>query len=514
MRRCVRLRRFVLLLGIFTMTNSFAATPLKCPAQEHDDAIRIQLTTDGKRPYDPTTTGFAHITFYNAVLGRLIRLKPNLTTAPGLLSKAYWDFTNHRYVLRIQDGLKFHNGREVTAEDLDFSLVRFFLTKGRADQVAFLRHIAGIENLTPGMKYKSWMVKGIRKVDNKTVSVTLASPNPAFLYSLSEGWISLVPKEELASDLTTWRTVPIGAGPYKVESINDSTVRVCRIIPQSFSPRVVEFVSDSKARSDIVGFAPADLSQKTLSKVYGDGPIGFTGIFFNSSNELAANPHFRKAISLAVKRSELVAGHSDYSPLTEMLTSNFFGRINAAERFNITEAKKELALVPKSLLRAPIKTNWFSGRSDLAPLERQIVATLDSQLEKIGLNVNFGPSNNPTFADSDKDTVFRIDDRGTAFADPLVIFRAFEAPAFLSPFFPKNNERLKVLLDNAAKANSLDVKADTILTLSKYFDDNTIVIPLYERKTVYWINEKKVADLGIQTGITFDIDRVRLVVKQ
>lgn len=92
--------------------------------------------------------------------------------------------------------------------------------------------------------------------------------------------------------------------------------------------------------------------------------------------------------------------------------------------------------------------------------------------------MNFGPSNNPTFADSDKDTVFRIDDRGTAFADPLVIFRAFEAPAFLSPFFPKNNEHLKVLLDNAAKANSLDVKADTILTLSKYFDDNTIVIPL------------------------------------
>jgi ABC-type transport system substrate-binding protein len=500
-------------MGILAMSQAINATPLEC-AIGNSDTVRVQLTADGKRPYDPTTTGFAHITFYNAVLGRLVHLKPNLTVEPGLLSEAYWDFKNQQYILRIREGLKFHNGRTVEAEDLDFSLARFFLTKTRADQVAFLKNIAGVQSLEPGMKYRPWMVSGIKKVGVRTVAVSLRSPNPAFLYSLSEGWISLVPREELRDDLTSWRSFPIGAGPYRVDHVVGGTVRVCRIAAQKDSPQVVEFVSDTKISADVVGFQPADFSQKSLTRIRGAGPIGFTGVFFNSNSELASNFHFRKAISLAIKRDALIEGHDDYSSLTEILTSNFVGRVNMPEHYDLIAAKKELALVPKDLLKRTIRGHWFSGRVELSPLEKQIVVKLEKQLAGLGLDVEFGPSNNPTFADSDKNTVLRIDDRGTAFADPLIIFRAFEAPAFLSPFFPKDNGRLKALLDDAAKANSLDVKANTIFALSKYFDENTILIPLYERKTVYWINEKKVADLGIQTGITFDLDRVRLVTKQ
>ena len=505
---------FFCFLEISAMSQSVKAMTDACSSQNVDSVVRVQLTSDGKKPYDPTTTGFAHITFYNAVLGRLIHLKPNLTTEPGLLSEAYWDFKNEYYILRIKEGLKFHNGRSVTAEDLDFSLLRFFLTKNRADQIAFLTQIKGVESLKPGMKYKPWLVSGIKKIDGRTLAVKLANPNPAFLYSLAEGWISLVPQEELQDDLTSWRSVPVGAGPYRVDTVDGSTVRICSVIPQTGAPQVVEFVSDAKARPDIVGFASAGSPELSLSKVNGAGPIGFTGIFFNSSNQLAANPHFRRAISFAIKRKDFIQGHGDYSALTETLTSNFFGRINTPEHFNLDAAKMELALVPHNLLKAPLKAHWFSGRSNLTPVENQIVESLGKQLRQLGLEVSFGPSKSPTFADSDSDTVLRIDDRGTAFPDPLVIFRAFETPAFLSPFFPKENGKLKALLNDAARASSLDVKANAIFALSKYFDENTILIPLYERKTVYWINEKKVADLGIQTGITFDIERVRLAVKQ
>ena len=270
-------------MGVLAMSQSINAAPLKC-ASGNVDVVQVQLTTDGKRPYDPATTGFAHITFYNAVLGRLVHLKPNLTVEPGLLSEAYWDFKNQQYILRIKEGLKFHNGRTVEAEDLDFSLVRFFLTKTRADQVAFLKNIAGLQSLDPGMKYRPWMVNGIKKVDGRTVAVSLRSPNPAFLYSLSEGWISLVPREELQDDLTTWRSFPIGAGPYKVDHAVGGTVRVCRIAGQKESPQVVEFVSNAKISADVVGFQPADFSQKSLTKIRGAGPIGFTGIFFNPGN--------------------------------------------------------------------------------------------------------------------------------------------------------------------------------------------------------------------------------------
>ena len=181
-----------------------------------------------------------------------------------------------------------------------------------------------------------------------------------------------------------------------------------------------------------------------------------------------------------------------------MLTSNFYGRLNSTESFDLQAAKVELAKVPSGLLNGAIKANWFSGRSSLTPNDKRIVDSIKGQLRKLDLDIVFGPTSHPTFSETDAENVFRIDDRGTAFPDPLVIFRA-------------DNAELKRYLTDAAKAQSLDVKANAIFALSKYFSDNSILIPLYERKTVYWINPNKVADLGVQTGITFDVERIRLI---
>ena len=490
----------------------FAAAHLQC-LKLTAPKISVQLTSDGKLPYDPTTTGFAHITFYNAVLGRLIHLNTNLTVQPGLLEDAYWDYKNQRYILKLRSNLRFHNGRPVVAEDLDFSLVRFFLSSKRVDQVALLKNIRGIDRLSLGKPYKPWSVSGIKRLDERTVAVSLAAPNPAFLYSLADGWISLVPREELNDDYVTWKSFPIGAGPYRVDTVNGQNLQICKVSGEASSPSVVEFVSDNKSKADILAFVASDSSKKPLTKIYGSGPIGFTGLFFNTNNPLGANIHFRKALSRALQRGPLVEGNSDFSPLTEVLTSNFYGRLSSREVFDLKDAKAEFEKVPLHLRRGPIKANWFSGRSELTSSDKRTIDLVQKQLQALGIEVVFEAGTHPTFAENDVETVLRIDDRGTAFPDPLVIFRAFEKPAFLSPFFPKNNVVFKALLDKAAQAQSLDVKANAVFALSKYFDENSIVIPLYERKTVYWVNPDKVADLGVQTGITFDLERVRVVAK-
>jgi ABC-type transport system substrate-binding protein len=472
-------------------------------------AVSVQLTADEKLPYDPTTTGFAHITFFNAVLGRLIHLNSNLTVQPGLLENAYWDFKTERYILSIRPGSRFHNGRAVVAEDLEFSLVRFFFSGKRVDPVAFLKHIQGVEQLKPGMKYKPWSVSGIQKIDNRTIGVSLSSPNPAFLYSLSEGWISLVPKEAFSDDLVTWKTSPVGAGPYRIESVDGHNVRVCHVGDSGSAPKAIEFVSDVDARADIVGFISSDYALKSLKKVYGSGPIGFTGLFFNAQNELGSNAHFRKAVASVIHRQEIIGENTDFSPLSELLTTNFYGRLQRSEKHDLALAKQEIAKVPEEFLGKPLKAYWYSGRTAVTKGERAILNAISRQLASIGVQLVFEPSIHPTFSDKDTEAVLRIDDRGTAFSDPLIIFRAFEKPAFLSPFFPKENSRLKTLISYAANSKSLDVKAGAIFELSKYFDANTIVVPLYERKTVYWVDPAKIADLGVQTGITFDVNRVR-----
>ncbi len=494
-------------------STSFGAGDLaRCDMGKKSQGISVQVNRDGKLPYDPTTFGFAHITFYNAVLGRMVRLNPNLTTQPGLLQDAFWDYKNRQYILRLKNDLHFHNGRKVVAEDIDFSLTRFFLTTKRADQVADLKQILGIETLKPGAVYRPWSVKGVQKIDSNTVAIKLGSSNPAFLYSLTDGWISLVPKEALENDYVTWKTIPIGAGPFKVLEVENGVVRTCRVSAEvPLAPNFVDFLSSPEATADLVGFVSSDFRPGKLKKVFGTGPIGYTGVFFNAKQRLAANPHFRNAVAFALKRKPYVAGVSDYSPLNETLTTNFYGRLNKPEKFDLEIARKELQLVPEILRQGVLKAHWFTGRKKLSALENRIIETFKLQMRQVGLNFDFSESAHPTFSDEDVTTVLRIDDRGSALPDPLVLFRAYERPAFLAPFFPDVQiPDYKKLLSRAAHAESLDVKSNAIYALSKFFDDHNLVIPIYERKTVYWINAEKIKELGIQTGITFDLERIRL----
>lgn len=159
-------------------------------------------------------------------------------------------------------------------------------------------------------------------------------------------------------------------------------------------------------------------------------------------------------------------------------------------------------------LHAPVRMATFSGRAEPTATDQKILTRLAAQLESLGLNVVAQPSASPTFAETDTETVLRIDDRGTAFPDPLVIFRAFERPAFLSPFFVGPGGEFARRLHDAARASALDVKAQSIHALSDLFAEHHVVVPLYERKTVYWINPSDVTQLGVQTGITFDVERV------
>ena len=281
--------------------------------------LRVNVNSDGLAPHDPKTSGFANIFYYNLVLGKLLDIQGHLTIKPRLLDKVYWDFSQDSYVLRLRAGLKFHNGRKVDATDLEFSLVRFFLTKGRKDQVAFLNGIKGINKLVPGSKFVSGAVEGIEIVDDRTIKVQVASPNPSFLYGLGEGWISLVPREALESDLLTWRVHPVGAGPYRQVS-GENCIEKSGKIP---GPDRICFVNSAN-NADLVMFTDID-KKGSHKKIALDSALGFAGLFFNKDNPLGQNKDFRIAIDAAISKAAFLIS-DEYSVLNQPLTSNFYAR--------------------------------------------------------------------------------------------------------------------------------------------------------------------------------------------
>ncbi|MCB0418945.1 MAG: hypothetical protein KDD39_14965, partial [Bdellovibrionales bacterium] len=384
------------------------------------------------------------------------------------------------------------------------------LTEGRADPVAFLRGIVGVEALKKGTPYKPWQVSGIAKVDERTVRVRLKDRDPSFLFGLTLGWVSLVPIEALSDNYVTWKKYPVGAGPYAV--VSDCGRKSCLLLKArsgtAYSgPPSVQFISDPDASVDLVGFTPEPSGK--YRKVFGEGPVGFTGIFFNYKSALARDPNFRRALSLAIDREALVRGEAGMKPLYEILTSNFIGRLKLSESSQIAEAKRLLTKIPKSLLNGPIRAFGFSARSQVQGFEKHVLEKLQAQWKRVGLNVEFVASTEPLFGDKDQVTVFRVDERGTGFADPLPVFYAFYS-GYLSRLFPPGEAEFGKLLDAASAAPGLAEKATRVEAVSRYFADKRYALPLYEKRLAFWLQPGRVASLGKQQGVGLDVTTVRL----
>ncbi len=495
------------IIALFHLISSMEA------ASSEPTALRIKVNENEKLPYDPSNSGFSILAFYNGVLGRLLTVNDSLDTEPALLESARFDFKQKAYKLKLKENLRFHNGRVVSAVDLEFSLARHFLGRGRADPIAVLRNIDGIEALKSGDPFRPGMVRGLRVLDARTLEVKLSRPNPAFLYALAEGWVSLVPQEELMPDYFTWKSKPVGAGPYQVSKIDDLNCKVelTRAAQTGLGPERVIFdcVKNSK-NVDLMFFVENKVLTSGLDRRMQDKPIGFTGLFFNSKNPLANNLNFRKALRSLVDQTEFALVDSSRRPLFEVLTGQFYGRIRPKTVRDLGEAKLLLARVPAALLKRPIKIQGKSAKSHESEPDTDL-EILSKQMQSLGLQTEIVPSESPTLLDGDHETVFKLDDRGTAFIDPLVIFQAFRKPAFLSRFMVGDLKQFDQLLDNAAHSESLDVKAASIAELSRFFYDNALVVPLYERRVTYWINPKLIKSVGDWEGISFNLERFELV---
>ena len=126
------------------------------------------------------------------------------------------------YTFTLRDGAKFHNGRQITAEDVKYSLTRA-LDKRLASPVAmnYLDDIVGAKDLNDG---KTAELAGVKVIDPKTVQITLVGPRAYFLGKLTYGTGYILPKEEVEKGdkneagvyLITEKNA-IGSGPFKLK---------------------------------------------------------------------------------------------------------------------------------------------------------------------------------------------------------------------------------------------------------------------------------------------------------
>jgi len=120
------------------------------------------------------------------------------------------------WIFKIRKGVKFHNGREVTADDISWTLDRN-CSKEIASPTSrdYLSDIQGVEDRFSG---KSNHIAGVTVTDKYTLKIQLDQPRAYFIGKLTYPCAFPLCKEAVGSGVIDKTSQIVGTGPFKLES--------------------------------------------------------------------------------------------------------------------------------------------------------------------------------------------------------------------------------------------------------------------------------------------------------
>ncbi len=142
----------------------------------------------------------------------LVEFDSNLNVVPAIAK--VWKISRDRrtYTFRLRNGVRFHNGREVTADDFVYSFSRILNPEIKSPAASMFQNILGARAYRQG---ESKTINGLRAKDKNTLIIELEEPFTPFLSILAMVNAKVVPKEAIAKDFGKH---PIGTGPFRFRS--------------------------------------------------------------------------------------------------------------------------------------------------------------------------------------------------------------------------------------------------------------------------------------------------------
>jgi len=156
--------------------------------------------------------------WFSKYFSSLVAWDPKFSAIHGEIADK-WDISadQRTWTFQLHEGVKFHDGQPLTADDVDFTLHLVLNKDFPARASSVLNVVDGAAEYTSGQANR---IRGVSVVNSTTISITTTEPQATLLNSLAQTWI--LPKHALATITPTaltksdwWKTTPIGSGPFK-----------------------------------------------------------------------------------------------------------------------------------------------------------------------------------------------------------------------------------------------------------------------------------------------------------
>ncbi|MEP1585737.1 MAG: ABC transporter substrate-binding protein [Tateyamaria sp.] len=274
-------------------------------AAKTDITVAMQL----EPPHlDPTSAAAGAIdsVLYSNVFEGLTRFMGDGSVVPGLAKS--WEISDDglTYTFSLRDGVTFHDGTAMDADDVKFTLDRILAEDSANAQKALYAAISSVE-----------------MVDPKTVRLTLSEPNGNMLFNLAWGDAVIVAPESIENI----KQQPIGTGPFKFDSwTQGDSIQISQYADYwgdqpTLTEATFKFISDPTAAfgammaEDVdafVGFpAPENLPQFEADprfQVLTGSTEGETILSTNNKQAPFDDLRVRQALAHAIDRQAIIDG--------------------------------------------------------------------------------------------------------------------------------------------------------------------------------------------------------------
>jgi len=400
------------------------------------------------------------------------------------------------YTFHLRQGVKFHNGKEMTGADVKASLQRYGKIGGSA------------QLLSP--------VTQIDVPDPHTVVVHLSSPVPAFLdlVSTPRAPMVIIPAEQAGKEIN--KLDLIGTGPFQfVEYQPDSHVKLKRFegyasdtqfqAPDGFGGKktvyfdtvTFRFMPEAGARAAALQTGEAQaleqiavtdanrLKSNSSIRLYEMMPWAFHVFFMNANEAPTNNVKFRQAVRAALGNEEILAIAEDglyrLAPGWQHPGTEYYAPVTGKDVYNVNNVDLAKSLLKEAGYNGEpftlVTDSSFQNDNDASVVASQ-------QLQAAGINVKLVTVDWPT------SIAMRSKPTGWSMFPILIGVEPWEGPYSTTTFFT-GQSNWQQHVDPELEADA--VKLNTAPALA----DRKAAFAAFQQRVIDQVYAIKLGDLGI-----------------